>query len=93
MVDPSRAETLVRIYFVSIVGTELPLIFTVSVRDKAVELLQNIERHFLLGINERDDLKLKHDFFVFNTRLHRSCIVGHIVDIRKGANRDRNLLA
>ena len=50
-------------------GPELPLMIYVSVRDKAVELLQNIERHFLLGINERHDLKLKHDLLVFDARL------------------------
>ena len=40
----------------------------VAVRDNAVDLLQNIERHFLLGINERHDLKLKHDLLVFDAR-------------------------
>ncbi len=64
----------------------------IAVRDNAVELLQNIERHFLLGINERHDLELKHNLFVFNARLHRSCIVAYIVDIRKGVNRNRDLL-
>jgi hypothetical protein len=54
--------------------------------------LQNIERHFLFGINERHDLKLKHDLLVLDARLHgrrRSDDIG----IRKGVYRNRNLLA
>ena len=45
-----------------------------SVRDNAVELLQNIERHFLLGINERHDLELKHDLLVLDARLDRGTV-------------------
>src|SRR5262249_40687558 len=65
----------------------------VAARDNAVDFLQNIERHFLLGINERDDLKLKHDLLVLDTRRNSCCLIYNpSVRICKGTYRDGNLL-
>ena len=65
----------------------------ISAWHNTVDLLQNIERHFLLGINERHDLKLKHDFLVFDARLYGSRSVDpDSSNIRESIDRHRNLL-
>src|SRR4029077_13065575 len=61
-------------------------------RRKTVDLLQNIERHFLLGIDKRDDLKLEHDLFVLDARRNSSCGSNNIIRICKGVYRHGNLL-
>src|SRR2546423_11525431 len=63
----------------------------VAARNNAVDLLQNIERHFLLGINERDDFELKHDLFVLDARRNSSC-GSNRSSIRQGIYRNRDLL-
>src|SRR4030095_6185947 len=66
----------------------------VAARDNAVDLLQDIERHFLLGINERYNLKLEHDLLVLDARRNGSCVVYNPCSIRvcKGTYRNWNLL-
>ena len=68
--------------------------FTLPPGNNAVDLLQDIERHFLLGINERDDLKLQHHLLVLDARRNSSCVIYNPSNIRicKGAYRHGNLL-
>ena len=63
-----------------------------SARHNTVDLLQNIERHLLLGIDKRDDLKLEHDLFVLDARRNSSCGSNNIIRICKGVYRHGNLL-
>src|SRR4029450_4006304 len=66
----------------------------VAARDNAVDLLQNIERHFLLGINEWDNLKLQHHLLVLDACRNSSCVIYKPCSIRvcKGTDRHGNLL-
>src|SRR4029077_7628500 len=63
--------------------------------NNTVDLLQDIERHFLLGINERDNLKLEHDLLVLDARRNSSCVIYNPSKIRicKGAYGHGNLLS
>ncbi len=68
----------------------------ISAGHKTVDLLENIERDFLIRVDQGNDFKLKRDFFVFDVRRDGSRIVyrsggdGRIVE---RSDRNRNFLA
>ena len=65
--------------------------------NETVDFLENIERDFLFGINQRNDFKLKRDFLVFDARRNRRCSSvcdnACIVDVGQRIDGDRDFRA